>query len=72
MTQIICIIGFFCGFFVYRTGVKDGQKIAQGKNLKNIISKKQKPNEEEERIKKGMENILNYANRRKKGDNLNV
>lgn len=71
MTQIICIIGFFCGFFVYRTGIKDGQKIAQGGKIKNILHKKQKTSEEEERIKKGMENILNYANRRKKGESLN-
>lgn len=53
---------------VYRLGVRDGQKIAAGGRINGIIRKKTKITDEEQRISKGMENILNYANRRR-GEN---
>ena len=66
MTATICILAFVCGFIVYRTGFKDGQRVAEGKKIKSLIPKKQKLTEEEKRINQGIENILNYANRRNK------
>lgn len=65
MNSIIFIIAFICGFLVYRLGVCDGQKLAGGGKIGNIIRKKPVKTKEEERINKGMENILNYANRRR-------
>lgn len=66
MTTIICVLAFVCGFLVYRTGFKDGQRTAEGRKMKPLIQKKQKLTEEEKRINQGIENILNYANRRNK------
>lgn len=68
MFKILIIFAFICGFFVYRTGVRDGQKIASGGKIGSVIHKKTKATEEEQRINRGMENILNYANRRR-GEN---
>lgn len=61
---IICIIAFLSGALAYRTGFVDGQKTG-GTRLGPVIKKKHKSNEEEARISRGMNNILNYANRRK-------
>lgn len=66
MTAIICVLAFVCGFIVYRIGFKDGQRVAEGRKIKPLIPKKQKLTEEEKRINQGIENILNYANRRNK------
>lgn len=68
MYNIIIILAFVCGFAVYRLGVRDGQKIATGGKIGNIVPRKTKITEEEQRINRGMENILNYANRRR-GEN---
>lgn len=68
MLGILLILAFVCGFAVYRIGVRDGQKIATGGKIGSIIHKKAKASEEEQRINRGMENILNYANRRR-GEN---
>lgn len=68
MNNIMLILAFICGFVVYRLGVRDGQKIASGGKINGLIRKKTKISDEEQRISKGMENILNYANR-KRGDN---
>lgn len=71
MTGIIFTLAFICGFMVYRIGFKDGQRISEGGKLKNLIPKKPKITEEEKRLSKGMENILNYANRKTKGGGIN-
>lgn len=68
MYNILIILAFVCGFIVYRLGIRDGQKIAAGGKIGGIIRKKTKITEEEQRINRGMENILNYANRRR-GEN---
>lgn len=68
MYNILIILAFVCGFAVYRFGVRDGQKIATGGKISNIMPKKTKISDEEKRINRGMENILNYANRRR-GEN---
>lgn len=68
MFNILVIFAFVCGFIVYRIGVCDGQKIANGGKIGNIVRRKAKITEEEQRINRGMENILNYANRRR-GEN---
>lgn len=68
MYNILIILAFVCGFIVYRLGIRDGQKIAAGGKIGGIICKKTKITEEEQRINRGMENILNYANRRR-GEN---
>ncbi len=68
MYSIFIILAFVCGFIVYRLGVSDGQKIASGGKISGVIRKKTIANEEEQRINRGMENILNYANRRR-GEN---
>lgn len=68
MNSILLILAFVCGFIVYRIGVRDGQKIASGGKIGGFIRKKTKATEEEKRINRGMENILNYANRRR-GEN---
>ena len=65
MNNIMIIIAFVCGFAVYRIGVRDGNKLASGGKINGFIRKKQKPSDEEVRISKGMENILNYANRKR-------
>lgn len=70
MTTIFCILAFVCGFIVYRTGFKDGQRVSDGGKIKSLIPKKVKITDEEKRISKGMENILNYANRKSRGGNL--
>lgn len=70
MTTIFCILAFVCGFIVYRTGFKDGQRVSDGGKIKSLIPKKVKVTDEEKRISKGMENILNYANRKSRGGNL--
>lgn len=70
MTAIFCILAFVCGFIVYRTGFKDGQRVSDGGKIKSLIPKKVKVTDEEKRISKGMENILNYANRKSRGGNL--
>lgn len=67
MTTIFCILAFVCGFIVYRTGFRDGQRVSEGGKIKSLIPKKVKVTEEEKRISKGMENILNYANRKSRG-----
>ena len=71
MTGIIFTLAFVCGFMVHRIGFKDGQRISEGGKLKNLIPKKPKITEEEKRLSKGMENILNYANRKTKGGGIN-
>ncbi len=68
MNNMMLILAFVCGFIVYRFGVCDGQKIAVGGKIKALTCKKTKITDEEQRISKGMENILNYANRRR-GEN---
>ena len=68
MYNILIILAFICGFIVYRLGIRDGQKIASGGRIGGIIRKKTKTTEEEQRINRGLESILNYANRRR-GDN---
>ena len=70
MTAIFCILAFVCGFIVYRTGFKDGQRVSDGGKIKSLIPKRVKVTDEEKRISKGMENILNYANRKSRGGNL--
>ena len=70
MTTIFCILAFVCGFIVYRTGFKDGQRVSDGGKIKSLIPKRVKVTDEEKRISKGMENILNYANRKSRGGNL--
>ena len=70
MTTIFCILAFVCGFIVYRTGFKDGQRVSDGGKIKSLIPKKVKVTDEEKRISKGMENILNYSNRKSRGGNL--
>ncbi len=65
MYNILFILAFLCGFAVYRLGVRDGQRLAAGGTIDKLIKKKQKTTEEEQRINRGMENILNYANRRR-------
>ena len=70
MTAIFCILAFVCGFIVYRTGFKDGQRVSDGGKIKSLIPKKVKVTDEEKRISKGIENILNYANRKSRGGNL--
>lgn len=65
MFNILIILAFISGFITYRLGLKDGQKIASGGKIGNIIHKKVTATEEEQRINRGMENILNYANRRR-------
>ena len=70
MTAIFCILAFVCGFIVYRTGFKDGQRVSDGGKIKSLIPKKVKVTDEEKRISKGMENILNYANIKSRGGNL--
>lgn len=70
MTTIFCILAFVCGFIVYRTGFKDGQRVSDGGKIQSLIPKKVKITDEEKRISKGMENILNYANRKSRGGNL--
>lgn len=70
MTAMFCILAFVCGFIVYRTGFKDGQRVSEGGKIKSLIPKKVKITDEEKRINKGMENILNYANRKSRGGNL--
>ena len=70
MTTIFCILAFVCGFIVYRTGFKDGQRVSDGGKIKSLIPKKVKVTDEEKRISKGMENILNYAYRKSRGGNL--
>ena len=47
MTATICILAFVCGFIVYRTGFKDGQRVAEGKKIKSLIPKKQKLTEKD-------------------------
>ena len=68
MYNIFIILAFVCGFAVYRLGVRDGQKVASGGKISSFVPKKTKTTEEEQRINRGMENILNYANRRR-GEN---
>ncbi len=68
MYNIFIILAFVCGFSVYRFGVRDGQKISSGGKIGTIVPKKAKTTDEEQRINRGMENILNYANRRR-GEN---
>ena len=68
MNNIMLILSFVCGFIVYRFGISDGQKIATGGKINGLVHKKNKMTDEEQRISKGMENILNYANRRR-GEN---
>lgn len=70
MTAIFCILAFVCGFIVYRTGFKDGQRVSDGGKIKSLIPKKVKVTDEEKRISKGMENILNYSNRKSREGNL--
>ncbi len=65
MYNILIILAFVCGFAVYRFGVRDGLKIASGGKIGTILPKKTKATTEEQRINRGMENILNYANRRR-------
>ena len=68
MNNIMLIFAFVCGFVIYRIGIRDGNKMASGGKIEGLIRKKAKVTDEEQRISKGMENILNYANRRR-GDN---
>ncbi|MEE1042512.1 MAG: hypothetical protein UH854_00970 [Clostridia bacterium] len=68
MNNIMLIFAFVCGFVVYRIGVRDGGKMASGGKIGGLMHKKTKKTDEEQRISKGMENILNYANRRR-GEN---
>ncbi|MBR0277304.1 MAG: hypothetical protein IJQ50_02440 [Clostridia bacterium] len=66
INAVFCIISFICGAAVYRFGFADGQRIKDGLKLKPIIKRKKERNDEEEKIKRGMANILNYANRKTK------
>lgn len=66
------------GVFVisaYRQGLKDGVNLANGKKPEKILpakGKATKRNETEDRIAKGLANILDYGNRRmKKGGESN-
>ena len=68
MEYIFIFFALFCGFVIYRTGFKDGQKVASGAKIGNLMPKRKKQTSEEERLNRGMENILNYANRKMKGD----
>ena len=51
MTTIFCILAFVCGFIVYRTGFKDGQRVSDGGKIKSLIPKKVKVTDEEKRIR---------------------
>lgn len=69
MTNILCIVGFFVGFLIYRQGVKDGLKLKNGNKLEKIMPVHKKPkelDEKTERFNKGMASILDYRNRDKK------
>ncbi len=68
MNILAVIAAFLCGFAVYRTGFKEGGKAASGAKIGSLFPKKRKATAEEERLNRGMENILNYANRKRKGD----
>lgn len=71
MNLIFVMMAFVCGFAVYRTGFKDGQAASKGAGLPRLFPKKREKSYEEERLNRGMENILNYANRKRKGDEVN-
>lgn len=67
MIYIFILAAFVCGFLSYRTGFADGQAVANGGKIKSLKPRKTTVSAEEERIAKGMSNILNYANRKTKG-----
>lgn len=71
MNLLAVIAAFFGGFIIYRTGFKDGNTASSGAKIGNLIPKKHKVSADEERLNRGMCNILNYANRRRKGDGEN-
>ena len=58
-------------FFAYRQGVKDGINLMNGRRPEKIFPSKRKENgksETDDRIARGLANILDYGNRRiKKG-----
>ena len=72
---MLYIISFVvAGVFVvcsYRQGLKDGVNLAKGRTPEKIIPQKNKAvknNETEDKLAKGLANILDYNNRRvKKG-----
>ena len=61
--------------FAYRQGIKDGVSIANGKKPDKILPSKGKTKKEtdtDDRIARGLANILDYGNRRiKKGGENN-
>lgn len=63
--KMLYILAFICGFVVYRWGVKDGINIANGKKPESFIPKRK--HEQENKLNKGWENILDVRNRHKRG-----
>ena len=67
------VLASFAGFIIYRIGVRDGMNIHEGKKPEKIKipkrSGKKEDNDLEERIKRGMGNMLDYGTRHyRKGD----
>ena len=63
---LLFIIASICGAVIYRMGIKDGMNVASGRKPESFISKRKK--EQENKLNKGLENILDVRNRHKRGD----
>lgn len=52
---------------VYRCGIRDGMRREKGKELEDVLPRKRSGGqctETEQRLRRGLSNILNYQNRR--------
>ena len=67
MIIAVIILVFSITFFSYRMGIKDGQRLKDGKSIEKIIKRNKKNDTPEDRIAKGMKSILDYQNRRGNG-----
>lgn len=61
MTLVILITAIL-SVAIYRLGLCDGQRVAKGEKLKNTLTvTKKQVKEEDEKIKRGIKNILDYG-----------
>lgn len=70
--KVLYVLSFIvAGVFVigaYRLGIKDGMNVATGRKPDRLIPKKKAEKEQENKLNKGLENILDVRNRHKRGD----
>ena len=63
MQVLYFIVVAVLAVIIYRQGIKDGQAVSKGEQIKSIVKTPFKPSEsaEQKRIAEGLKNIISYG-----------